>query len=94
MKKFSLNLDSRHNIFNGRWSSYIGLVQLAQEVPSIAQATFHLSFDKNEWLLMPEESVIKKFVETVESVTPRSKRIFVDRERFPVFPVSHITVLT
>jgi hypothetical protein len=93
MKKLSLNLDSRYNIFCGRWSSYIGLVQLAQEVPSIAQSTYHLSFDKNEWLLMPEESIIQKFVESLKPIT-HSSRLFVDRESFPVFPVSHITVLT
>ena len=69
----------------------IGLVQLAYEVPLIAQGTYHLSFVRNGWLLMPENFIIQKFVKSLTSAVGVSRRLFALREHFPVFPVSHIT---
>ena len=37
-------------------------------VPSIAESNLHKIFDKNEWLLMPEESIVKKFYDSLHSV--------------------------
>lgn len=86
MKHDTLNLDSRYNVFCGsllhRWFSH----QLAYEVPSTAGPLLHIYFDNNQWLLLPEESVLERYRGSFHSF---SQGQFVEplREQFPRIPV-------
>ena len=86
MRRSTLDVDSRYNIFRGRYSDsyYWFSYQLAYELPSIAKSNLHKIFDKNEWLLMPEESVVKKFYDSLHSV---GSQLHAKRKKIPDFSV-------
>lgn len=86
MRRHSLNLDTHYNMFRGRYSS-ITLAQLSDDlgiVTSIANPLYHLLFDQQGWLLMPEDCILEKYRASLEIFAGIS---IARRERFHDFPV-------
>jgi hypothetical protein len=85
MQRGTLNLDSVYNVFLGNTNIMMfgGSVfnKSLRIVPSIVDANLQITFDNGEWLLLPEDRIIKKFYKTLDNVRR------VKREDFPTLPV-------
>jgi hypothetical protein len=53
-------------------------------MPSIANPTIHEVFDNGQWVLMPEDYILEKYVKTLKGTTGK---VFAQRNLFPDFPV-------
>jgi hypothetical protein len=56
----------------------------------VADSHLHRLFDNGQWLLMPEDCIIKKYFESMISI---GGQLFVQRECFPNFPVCLLQVI-
>lgn len=88
MKRTALNLNSRYNIFCSKYPYYYGL-SLGLRIP-IVDSSLHTQFDSNNWLLLPEQSILDKFEQSVEDF---GGTFIAKRECFPDFPVCHHIIL-
>jgi hypothetical protein len=59
-------------------------------MPSIAEAHFHRSFDRNAWLLLPETDIVEKFHKSLENIG--QARVTAIRKQFPDLPVSLLII--
>ena len=91
MKRYTLNLSTRYNVFLGRYLLHFSYGFTYEIVPSIAREDFHTLFDRGKWLLLPEDRILDVFLGSL-STSLVTGRLYADRKKFPTFENVHFFI--
>ena len=80
MTRYSLNLDSRYNIFRCKWKNTLG--RLVIDFRTSVGANFHYAFEHGYWFLAPEDEIVDKYYTSIKLEDPVATR-----DNFPYIAV-------